>query len=59
MWEYYHEGSVLDVVIWIGLVAGSGLGILYYIWEYFDKKKNPKKYDEIYNFDWKKGLEEE
>jgi uncharacterized membrane protein len=23
------------------------------------QKKNPKKYDEIYNFDWKKGLEEE
>ena len=59
MWEYYHEGSVIDAVIWIVLVAGSGLGILYYIWEYFDKKKNPKKYEEIYNFDWKKGLEED
>ena len=57
--DFYQEGSVFDLVIWIGFVAGSGLGILYYIWEYFDKKKNPKKYEEIYNFDWKKGLEED
>ena len=45
--DFYQEGSVFDLVIWIGFVAGSGLCILYYIWEYFDKKKNPKKYEEI------------
>jgi len=57
--EYYHEGSVIDVVIWLGLVAGCVLVLLYYIWEYFAKRNNPEKYDEIENFDWKKGLEEE
>jgi len=59
VWEYYHEGSVLDAVIWLGLVAGCVLVLLYYIWEYFDKRNNPEKYNEIENFDWKKGLEEE
>ena len=39
MWEYYHDGGEYFDIIWLGLVAGSGLGILYYIWEYFDKKK--------------------
>ena len=59
MWEYYDEGSAIDAVIWIVLVVGSGLVLLYYIWEYFDKRNNPEKYNDIENFDWKKGLEEE
>ena len=59
MWEYYHEGSVIDAVIWIVLVAATGLVLLFYIWGYFDKRKNPEKYAEIENYDWKSGLEEE
>ena len=59
MWEYYHDGTEYFDIIWLGLVAVSGLLILSYIWGYFDKRNNPEKYNEIDNFDWKKGLEEE
>ena len=59
MWEYYHDGTEYFDIIWLGLVAVSGLLLLSYIWGYFDKRNNPEKYNEIENYDWKSGLEEE
>ena len=59
MWEYYHDGTEYFDIIWLGLVAVSGLLLLFYIGEYFDKRNNPEKYNEIVNFDWKSALEEE
>ena len=59
MWEYYHDGTEYFDIIWLGLVAVSGLLLLFYILESFDKRKNPEKYAEIENYDWKSALEEE
>ena len=59
MWEYYHDGTEYFDIIWLGLVAVSGLLLLSYIWGYFDKRNNPEKYNEIVIFDWKSALEEE
>ena len=53
MWEYYHDGGEYFDIIWLGLVAATGLLLLFYIWGYFDKRKNPEKYAEIENYDWK------
>ena len=53
MWEYYHDGTEYFDIIWLGLVAVSGILLLSYIWGYFDKRNNPEKYNEIVNFDWK------
>ena len=59
MWEYYHDGGEYFDIIWLGLVAATGLLLLFYIWGYFDKRNNPEKYAEIVNYDWKSALEEE
>ena len=59
MWEYYHDGTEYFDIIWLGLVAVSGLLLLFNILGYFDKRNNPEKYNEIVNFDWKSALEEE
>ena len=60
MWEYYHDGGEYFDIIWLGLVATTGLLLLiFYIWGYFDKRINPEKYAEIENYDWKSALEEE
>ena len=59
MWEYYHDGTEYFDIIWLGLVAVSGLLLLSYIWGYFVIRNNPEKYNEIVNFDWKSALEEE
>ena len=59
MWEYYHDGGEYFDIIWLGLVVATGILLLSSVWVYFDKRNNPEKYNEIDNFDWKKGLEEE
>ena len=57
--EYYQDSGEYFDIIWLGLVAVTGILLLFYIWGYFDKRNNPEKYNEIVNFDWKKDLEEE